>query len=83
MTEIGEEPAKTRAALEHILEPLLGEFATRILIKMASHRIGKTPETIDHGDMAALAVAMRPALRTLVGVPATETILARIAVLGA
>jgi hypothetical protein len=67
-----------RAALASLLTPVVGEFVSKTAISMASKRIGKTPDTIDMSDIPALATALRPALRTLLGTPTADALVARI-----
>jgi hypothetical protein len=73
-----QESSETREAVAKLLRPVVGEFVTKTAISMASKRIGKTPETIQRGDVPELANALRPALRTLIGTPAADALVARI-----
>jgi hypothetical protein len=77
-----QEGGDTRAAVARLLRPVVGEFVAKTAISMASKRIGKTPETIELSDVPDLANALRPALRTLLGTPAAEALVARIRALG-
>jgi hypothetical protein len=71
-----------RTAVARVLKPVVGEFVAKTAISMASKRIGKTPETIELSDAQDLATALRPALRTLLGTPTAEALVARIRALG-
>ena len=76
-------PEGARAAVGALLTPVVGEFIARTSISMASKRIGKTPETITMGDLPALADALRPALRTILGTPAADSLVRQLRSLGA
>jgi hypothetical protein len=78
MSSDSQESSDTRAAVARLLKPVVGEFVTKTAISMASKRIGKTPETIVRSDIPELANALRPALRTLLGTPAADALVARI-----
>jgi hypothetical protein len=67
-----------RAAVARLLTPVVGEFVSKTAISMASKRIGKTPDTIEMSDIPDLATALRPALRTLLGTPTADALVARI-----
>jgi hypothetical protein len=75
---IQDDPQTARAAVARLLEPVVGQFVAKTALSMASKRIGKTPETVELSDVPALAAALRPALRTLIGTPSADALVARI-----
>lgn len=66
------------AAVRDLLAPIVGEFVARTSLSMASKRLGKTPDTISKEDLPGLADALQPALRTLVGAPAADSLVAQL-----
>jgi ubiquinone biosynthesis protein UbiJ len=71
-----------RIHIQGLLTPVVGDFIARTSVSMASKRIGKTPDTITEADANALAEALRPALRTVVGNDAAERLVEQIRSLG-
>ena len=67
-----------RTAVGALLTPVVGEFVCRTAVSMASKRIGKTPDTIEMTDVPALANALKPALRTLLGTPTADALVGKI-----
>ncbi|HEU4408531.1 MAG TPA: hypothetical protein VFS43_24930 [Polyangiaceae bacterium] len=56
----------------------LGPHTARVAVKTFSHKaLGRGPETLTPGDVPALAEALRPMVRTLVGRETCEVILER------
>ncbi|MEW6364335.1 MAG: hypothetical protein AB1714_06810 [Acidobacteriota bacterium] len=68
--------------LREVLAPIVGEFVAKTSLSMAAKKIGKTTETVTLGDIPKLAEALRPALRTLIGAQATESVLKDVSELG-
>lgn len=72
------QPASIGLAVKDLLAPIVGDFVARTSVSMASKRLGKTMETVTNADLPALAEALQPALRTLVGVPAADALIAQV-----
>ncbi len=61
------------------LARLLGPHTGRVAVKVFSRRaLGRGPETLTRADLAALAEALRPMLRTLVGTQKAEVVVQQI-----
>ncbi len=65
-----------------LLTPILGEFVAKTSVSMASKRIGKTPDTLAQEDLPKLSEALRPALRTLLGLQAADSLVEQLRNLG-
>ncbi len=68
--------------LRDVLQPILGDFVTKTSVSMASKKIGKTAETITIEDIPKLADALRPALCTLIGAQAADSVVSKLVELG-
>lgn len=53
--------------VEETLRPVIGTVLASVSVDVESRRIGKTPDTIDHGDLAEIADNLVTALRLVVG----------------
>ena len=82
MSSSQEPQLDVRAAVQRVLEQIVGPFVARTSIGMASKRIGRTPETLSPEDLPALAAALRPALCTMAGAPAADRLVEQIRSLG-
>lgn len=74
----GDQASALGDAIKALLSPIVGEFVSRTSLNMAAKRVGKSPESISKTDLPGLAEALQPALRTLVGVPAADSLVAQI-----
>ena len=63
-----------QAHLRACLEPVLGRHTTGHAIKLASERIGAAPESLSWADAEAVANALAPLMRTLLGRESTEAV---------
>ncbi|HEY5540778.1 MAG TPA: hypothetical protein VIL41_04915 [Coriobacteriia bacterium] len=53
--------------VEETLRPVIGTVLASVSLDVESRRIGKSPETIDHADLASIADNLVSALRLVVG----------------
>jgi hypothetical protein len=53
--------------VEETLRPVIGTVLAAVSVDVESKRIGKTPETIDRGDLESIADNLVNALRLVVG----------------
>ena len=53
--------------IEETLRPVIGTVLATVSVDVEAKRIGKTVETIDRGDLAAIADNLVDALRLVVG----------------
>ncbi len=53
--------------VEETLRPVIGTVLASVSVDVESRRIGKTPDTIDHADLAEIADNLVTALRLVVG----------------
>lgn len=73
-----DQTTSTREIVAGILAPVVGDFVTKVSIRMASKKIGKTPDSLAPEDLPELATALRPALATLLGTPIADMLVERI-----
>jgi hypothetical protein len=63
----------------HHLVPYLGPHTTRTALKtFCAKAVGKSPEALTLADMPPLLNALRPMMRTLIGVKECELVLAQV-----
>lgn len=53
--------------IEETLRPVIGTVMATVSVDVETKRLGKNPETIDRGDLTALADNLADALRLVVG----------------
>ena len=53
--------------IEETLRPVIGTVMATVSVDVETKRLGKDPETIDRGDLGALADNLADALRLVVG----------------
>jgi hypothetical protein len=64
--------------VEETLRPVIGTVLATVSVDVESKRLGKTPETIDRGDLEAMATNLVHALRLVVGQDMAEAAAARV-----
>jgi hypothetical protein len=61
-----------------IIMPLVGDLMTQNILKIQSHHIGKTEETLSKDDIPKLALSIKSGLTIFVGSVAADTISSKI-----
>lgn len=59
--------------IEETLRPVIGTVLASVSVDVESKRIGKSPDTIDRGDLQAMADNLISALRLVVGQDMAES----------
>lgn len=59
--------------IEETLRPVIGTVLASVSVDVESKRIGKTPDTIEHGDLSAISENLVSALRLVVGQEMAES----------
>jgi len=72
----------TGQSVRELLIPIVGEFVAKTSVSMASKKLGKTADSITAEDLPSLAEALRPALRTLIGMSAGDSLAEQVRTLG-
>jgi len=60
-------PNALATQVEETLRPVIGTVLASVSVDVESRRVGKTPDTIDTGDLAAIADNLITALHLVVG----------------
>lgn len=64
--------------IEEVLRPIVGTVLATVSVDVEAKRIGKTPDTLVHSDLATISSNLAEALRLVVGTDLAEAAARRV-----